>query len=103
MRFFDCPALGRQVGLTDEREEHIERRHEDLLPEHLEELRRTLAEPHELVPDPLDDECVWFIRWTDTIKGGRFVLAVVCSDPGDPPRSWIITAFLTRSLPPRLQ
>lgn len=45
MQTFKCPYLNGEVELTDEREEHIAQTHPDLLPEHLPQLKQTLADP----------------------------------------------------------
>lgn len=50
MRLFECPILYGVVELTDEREEHIASEHPDLLPERLDELTLTLAEPDDVLP-----------------------------------------------------
>jgi hypothetical protein len=43
MSWFPCPYLSAEVELTEERERHIAERHPDLLPEHRDHLRETLA------------------------------------------------------------
>ena len=101
MRLFDCPALGRRVELTDEREEHIEFRHPDLLPEHLEELQLAVENPQHIGYSILDGNLM-VARWTDRIRGGRYVIVVIAEHPPFD-RHWIVTAFLDRRIPDEMQ
>jgi hypothetical protein len=101
MRFFDCPALGRQVELTDEREEHIELRHPTLLPDYLEELQLAVENPQQVGYSILDGNLM-LARWSDRISGGRFVVVVIAADlPRG--RHWIVTAFLDHQIPDEMQ
>ena len=95
MMRFSCPALGGEVELTDERADHIALRHPDLLPEHLAALGETIREPDDLLRAFVGDKRL-FVRWTDTIRGGRYVVAGGVSEG---PRHWIVTAYLTRRPP----
>lgn len=92
---FNCPVLGSDVELTDERARHIAERHPDLLPAHLAELGAAVREPNDVLPAFVGDKRL-FVRWADTIKGGRYVVAVVVSEGT---RHWIVTAYLTRRPP----
>lgn len=92
---FPCPLLGAPIELTDERAGHVAERHPDLLPRHLAELAATLTDPDDVI-EVLAGQTRLFVRWADTIRGGRFVVAVVVSDPT---RHWIVTAYVTRRRP----
>jgi hypothetical protein len=48
MHEFVCPYLEGNVELTDERKLHIAERHPELLPEHLEWIVETLANPDQV-------------------------------------------------------
>ena len=74
MRRFSCPPLEVEVELTEEREHHISRQHPDLLPAHLDEVARALSLPDEVRTDPFDDASIILLRWTATIRAGRFVV-----------------------------
>jgi hypothetical protein len=76
VRLFDCPALGHRVELTDEREEHIELRHPDLLPEHIEDLQLVVENPQAVGYSILDGNLM-LARWSDRISGGRYVVVVM--------------------------
>jgi len=101
VRIFDCPALDRQVELTDEREEHIETRHPDLLPEHLEELQLAIEDPQQVGYSNLDGNLM-LARWSDRIGGGRNVVVGIAEDPRAD-RFWIVTAFLNHKIPDEMQ
>ena len=45
MPLLPCPYLGVLVELTDERQRHILLKHPDLLPEYIDYVAETLAEP----------------------------------------------------------
>jgi hypothetical protein len=100
MRLFDSPYFEPpHVELTDERERHIQRRHPDLLPDHVSAIGATLAEPDMTVPNPFRSGKVAVGKWFPTIRGGKFVIVQVVTDPGNPPRHWVVTAYLD-SVPP---
>jgi hypothetical protein len=98
VRLFDCPFFDGAVELTDEREDHIQTAHPDLLPEHLDELTLTLAEPDDVI-QALEVEKRFFLRRSATIGSRRYVVAVVVSDTSRTDRHWLVTAFLTRRRP----
>ena len=102
MRFFDCPALGRHVELTDEREEHVEFRHPDLLPGYVEELQLAVENPQHVGYSVLDGNLM-LARWSDRISGGRYVIVVVGEERAPVSRCWIVTAFLERRIPDEMQ
>lgn len=97
MQRFPCPYLGAEVELTDERSVHITRHHPELLPEHLEALSRTLADPDEMRRDERFPGTRAFSRWFDDVKGGKHVVVMVVSDAA-PVRHWVVTAFIARRL-----
>ena len=39
-----------------------------------------------------------FSRWFDSLRGGKYVVVVVVSNPDPEERHWIITAYMTRRL-----
>lgn len=82
------------VELTDERERHIRLRHPDLLPENLPELIETLADPDLVLPNEFSKDKQAFVEWFSNLRGGKYVIVQVVSDPGEPDRHWIVTAYL---------
>lgn len=98
MARFACPYLHSEVELTDEREQHITQRHPDLLPEHRERIGETLASPDQVRRSRRFSTARLFSRWFDTVRGGKYVIVVVVSDPAPSNRHWIITAYLARRL-----
>jgi len=100
VRRFDCPSLKLPVvELTDERALHIERRHPDLLPNHMAELEAAVGQPDSLRPDAYNPNKCAFVKWFPNLLGGKFVIAQVVSEWAEPPRHWIVTAYLD-SVPP---
>lgn len=98
MAYFLCPYLGNDVELTDEREYHITLRHPDLLPEHRQCIKDTLILPDEIRRSPRFGNARLFSRWFEDLRGGKYVVVVVVSDPIPLGRHWIITAYITRRL-----
>ena len=96
MARFACPYLQSEVELTDEREQHITQRHPDLFPEHHERIVETLASPDQVRRSRRFSNARLFSRWFDTVRGGKYVIVVVVSDPAPSNRHWIITAYLAR-------
>lgn len=86
------------MELTDERERHIRERRPDLLPEHREAIAATLADPDEVRRSARFGRSWSFSRWFDSVRGGKYVVVVVVSDPGSATRPWIITAYIARKL-----
>jgi hypothetical protein len=85
-RSFPCPYLGADVALTDEREAHIVERHPDLLPDHMNLIGVTLADPLAVYRGRTVDALV-FSRWYDSLYGGKHLLVfVVCHM--EPARNW---------------
>ncbi len=96
--YFDCPYLHGEVELTAEREQHIARRHPDLLPEYRQQITDTLLEPDQVRRSARFQNARLFTRWFDTIRRGKFVVVVVITDSGEAERHWIITAYMARKL-----
>lgn len=96
MARFACSYLHSEVELTDEREQHITQRHPDLLPEHRERIADTLASPDQVRRSRRFGNARLFSRWFDTVRGGKYVIVIVVSDPAPSNRHWIITAYLAR-------
>lgn len=93
-RFFDCPYLGAQVELTDEREAHIRRLHPEVLTPARNLLADTMAEPDSVRRDYDDpDRTRHFSRWYDDLRGGRHLVVVVVTDEVPARRHWIVTVY----------
>ncbi|MBI4203079.1 MAG: hypothetical protein HY532_08215 [Chloroflexi bacterium] len=97
MALFFCSYLGSDVELTTEREEHIARRHPELLPTHRQFIAETLAQPNSVWISERFANARLFARWYNELVGGKHVVVVVVSDTS-PARHWIITAYVTGSL-----
>ena len=95
--FFDCPYLSSQVELSDEREEHIIQNHPNTLPDYIEQLSETLANPDRVRPSKHDTQALLFSKWFDTIRTGRYLIVITVSDL-ETNRHWIITAYTARKL-----
>ncbi|OIP29184.1 hypothetical protein AUK22_03430 [bacterium CG2_30_54_10] len=98
MAKFFCPYLKGEVELTDERAQHIGERHPELLPENVNRLVETLAQPDEVRRSTWFQNAKLFSRWFEDFRGGKFVVAVVVTGFGTPKRHWIITAYVARKL-----
>jgi hypothetical protein len=96
VRRFGCPHLGVEVELTDEREEHIRIRHPDILPERWILLEGVLASPDVVRHSRRNTRARLFSRWYTCLRGGKHVVVVVVREPTG--RSWIVTAYMTRTL-----
>jgi len=99
MKTFPCPYLSGEVELTDEREEHIQVTHPDLLPEYLAEIGQTLIDPDEIHHSKHMSAAKIFYRWFETVRKGKHVAVVIVSEAAPTNRNWIITAYITRQLP----
>lgn len=98
MALLPCPYLGAEVELSVERERHIRDHHPDLLPEHRIRIMEVVGEPDQVRRSSRMGNARLFARWFDDLRGGKYVVVVVVSDPGCKPRSWIITPYLARKL-----
>ena len=96
MARFACSYLHGEVELTDEREQHITQRHPDLLPEYREQIVETLASPDQVRRSRRFGNARLLSRWFETVRGGKYVIVIVVSDPAPSDRHWIITAYLAR-------
>jgi hypothetical protein len=98
MVLLPCPYLGEVVELTDERQQHILSTHPDFLPEYFTQLAETVADPDEVRRDIRFPATRLFSRWSANVKGGKFTVVAVVSDPLPRERHWIVTAYLARKL-----
>jgi len=90
--------LNAQVELTNEREQHIAKRHPDLLPEHRQCIADVLADPDQVRRSPRFANARLFSRWFGSLRGGKHVVVVVVSEPVNGYHHWIITAYIARKL-----
>ena len=95
---FPCPRLGGEVELTAEREGHVRERHPDLLPDHREKIRETLADPDVVRRSVRMTTARLFSKRYNDLRNGRHVVVVVVSEGGVTARHWIVTAYIARSL-----
>ena len=98
MARIDCPYIGGEVELTDERAQHIAENHPDLLPVHRDLVDATLALPDLVRRSSRFGKARLFSRWFAELRGGKHIVVVVVSDAPPNSRHWIITAYLARSL-----
>jgi hypothetical protein len=98
MEIFPCPYLKGGVELTDERKAHIASTHPDLMPEFLEQIGQTLADPDQVRRSLRSDAARLFYRWFDNVREGKYIAVVEVSESAPRERHWIVTAYLTRRL-----
>ena len=98
MTFFPYPYLDSSVELTDEREHHITLRHPDLLPRYRQCIPDVLMLPDRVTRSPRIRTARLFSRWFDSLRGGKYVVIVVISEPAPAESHWIITAYMARKL-----
>ena len=98
MVWLPCPYLGVPVEFTDEREQHIVETHPEFLPEHRSTLDLTLSDPDQIRSSGRLTGIRLFARWFENIRDGKYVVAVVVTDPPPSGRAWIVTAYLARRL-----
>jgi len=98
MHIFQCPYLKGEVELSDERESHIAITHPDLLPQYLNQIEQTLAEPDEVRRSTRMNAARLFSRWFTDVREGKYVVVVVVSEIAPATRNWIITAYMARRL-----
>jgi hypothetical protein len=96
-RRFPCPSLGREVELTDEREAHIYSRYPELSGILVGCIADALSDPDQIRQSSRVPASHLFIRWFETILGGKHVAVVVVTDR-DPVRDWIVTTYVARRL-----
>lgn len=97
MRYFPCAYVGSEVELTDEREQHIIKTHPGTLPDYLEQLAETLADPDRIRQSDRDQSALLFSKWFATIRTGRHVVVVTVSQP-ELTRYWIVTTYTAQKL-----
>lgn len=93
-----CPYLKCEIELTKEREGHIASHHPDLLPEHRQCIIDTVTDPDQVRQSARFGNARMFSRWFSDLRGGKYIVVVVVSDPEPGNRSWVITAYMTRKL-----
>lgn len=98
MTFFPCPYLNSDVELTDERKYHITLRHPDLLPRYQQCIPDTLILPDRVTRSSRMSNARLFSRWFDNLRGGKYVVVVVVSNPAPTESHWVITAYIARKL-----
>ena len=98
-RSFDCPYLGAQVELTDEREAHVRQKHSDLLARGFDLITLALADPDLIRRDPQAPNTLKFSRWYDEGDRGRHAVVIVVRDQATAARNWVVTAFPARRIP----
>ena len=96
--YFPCPYLKGEVELTDERKSHIADTHPDLLPEYIQYIADTLADPDQIRRSSRFANARMFSRWFDELRNGKYLVVVVVSDGLPNERHWIITAYIARRL-----
>ena len=96
-RLFRCPYLDADVVLSEARERHIIEKHPGTLPEYLGQMTETVSNPDEIRQSDRDPEALMFCKWFDTIRTGRYLIAVVIHE-GNPQLPWIVTAYTARKV-----
>ena len=91
-----CAYLQGEVELTAEREEHILERHPDLLRDHAAAVAETLADPDQVARSVRFQNVRLLSRWYTGLRGGKYAVVVVVSDPPPSARHRIVTAYLSR-------
>jgi len=94
-----CPYLGGEVELTEERQRHISLQHPDLWPAHSELVGLTALAPDSVQARAWAPGELLLVRRFDDLPGEpHIVVVVVLGEPPndvDPPRNWIVTAYLS--------
>lgn len=68
----DCPYLGSQVELTEERERHIAESHPDLLPEHRAKIWDALQAPDSVRKSHRFASARLFTKYFKDLRGGIY-------------------------------
>jgi len=79
---------------------HIADHHPDLLPEHLDRIMETVADPDDVRRSARAANARLLTRWFGDLRGGKHVVVVVATDQGRPERHWVVTAYMARRLAP---
>jgi hypothetical protein len=58
----------------------------------------TLADPDQVRRSSRFGNARLFSRWFESLRGGKYVVIVVVSEPAPSERHWIITAYIARKL-----
>ena len=90
--FISRPYLNTDVVFSDEREQHIIKKHPGTLPEYLSQMTETVSNPDEIRQSDRDPKALLFLKWFDTIRTGRYLIAVVINE-GSPELPWIVTSL----------
>lgn len=98
MKLIFCPYLDREVVLTDERYEHIQKHHPELLPEHEHALESTVRDPDSVRRSERFQNARLFTKYFDTLRGGKYTVVVIVNDSRNGVRDWIITAYMARKI-----
>ena len=98
MTRFPCPYLGAGVELSDERERHIAEIHPELLPDHMDRIRDTLADQDQVRRSKRFGSARLFGKWYDDLLRGKHLVVVVVSEAQPKSRNWIVTAYVTRKI-----
>ena len=69
-----------------------------MLPEFLQSIADTLADPDQIRRSSRFVDARLFTRWFETIRDGKYVVVIVVSDAEPVKRHWIITAYIARKL-----
>jgi hypothetical protein len=85
--------------MSRERLEHIAANHPELLPDNMEQLEKTIREPELVRISSRMAMANILYRWFDEVLGGKYIAAVVMCGTDEKPRNWLITAYITRSIP----
>ena len=98
MTLLPCPYLDTDVELSEDRERHIGSHHPDLLPGCRGRMIETVADPDQVRRSTRAGNAKLFSKWYADFRGGKYVVVVVVSDPGQKTHPWIITAYVARTL-----
>ena len=93
-----CPYLEGVVELRRERDRHIREFHPDLFPTYFDQFVLTVADPDEVRLDDLRDATRLFSRWFREVKGGKFIVVAIVSEPPSARRRRVRTAYVARRL-----
>jgi hypothetical protein len=95
---FACPYLKGEVELTKERQRHILERHPELGHGWHQLIAETLMTPDQVRRTTRLGNARLISRRFPQVQGGKHVVIVVITDPGQPHRHWIVTTYLARRL-----
>ncbi len=87
-----------EVEITDERFDHMAKRHPDFLPAHEGKIAEVIAEPDQIRRSKRFPNARLFARTYTDVAGGNFVVIVVVTDSAPKERHWIVTGYIARKL-----